>query len=224
MASLTECQIMLPYNVPTSKFAQWRTFPRGTLGAAGALHITDSETLDALAFADWKAGMVLIRTEFNGNERVKAAKAACEGAWKARICMSRAAPIGENCAAHPQRPPKARSVHTAQGRPAALHTRERQLPNSSTPRAYPAPYPANPASSAPLPLTRAPSHGRSGRRTRRKPHPTPYLKMAMPTLASSTLQTCKPAASAPRTPLSTPTPAPAPHCTRPASTALHTRE
>ncbi|KAJ7681297.1 hypothetical protein B0H17DRAFT_1138592 [Mycena rosella] len=55
------------------------------VGGAGARHMTDDETLNALAFIDWKTTMALLCTEFNAHEKVKAAKVVCEAAGKARL-------------------------------------------------------------------------------------------------------------------------------------------
>ncbi|KAJ7031848.1 DDE superfamily endonuclease-domain-containing protein [Mycena alexandri] len=55
------------------------------VGGAGARHMTAQETLEALAFVNWKVQMVTLHTEFSADERVKSVKATYDGAWKEMI-------------------------------------------------------------------------------------------------------------------------------------------
>ncbi|KAJ7648429.1 hypothetical protein B0H17DRAFT_1215653 [Mycena rosella] len=50
-------------------FAKKNKAPKQRVGGAGACHMTNDETLDALAFVDWKTTMALLFTEFNAHEK-----------------------------------------------------------------------------------------------------------------------------------------------------------
>jgi hypothetical protein len=63
-------------------FAKKTRPPKQRIGGAGARHMTDSETLDALAMADWKAAITVVHTQLHSDEVFKAAKVASNTAWR----------------------------------------------------------------------------------------------------------------------------------------------
>ncbi|KAJ7505723.1 hypothetical protein B0H11DRAFT_1975863 [Mycena galericulata] len=63
-------------------FAKKNKPAKHRVGGAGARHMTSEETLRQLAFIDWKAAIAIMHAEFQLDDRVKAAKALYDGAWK----------------------------------------------------------------------------------------------------------------------------------------------